>query len=493
VSLLALDGVTKTFSGARALDGVSLTVERGEIHALVGENGAGKSTLIKVISGAHTPDAGRVTLDGVPLPVGDPLAVARRGVAIIYQELTLVPELTVAENIFLGRERGTLWLRRREMKAEAQRVLSDAGVDVSARARVGSLSIPKRQMVEIARAISAASSVLVLDEPTSSLPDRDVRVLLDVLRGLRSRGLGLVYVSHRLDEVFAIADRVTVLRDGKVTSTGLVRGLDRSQLIRSMVGRDLGDEYPPRTTPLGDVALEVSGLHVPGRVENVDLTVRRGEIVGLAGLVGAGRTSVGLALGGALASRGTIRVGGAAVKFRSPSAALAAGVAYVTEDRKLSGMFASLDVGTNITITSLSKFVRFGWLRRGGEREAARQAATTFDVRCTGLHQPAGTLSGGNQQKLLLARFLLEPRRVLILDEPTRGVDVGARAGIYATIRRLAESGLAIVMISSELPELLGMADRVIVLRERRTVGELPRADATEERILSLATPGAAA
>ena len=493
MSLLALDGVTKSFAGVRALDGVGFTVERGEIHALVGENGAGKSTLIRVIGGAHAPDAGTVTLDGVPLPVGDPLAVARRGVAIIHQEPTLVPGLSVAENLFLGRERGTLWLRRGAMEAEAGRALAAVGVDVSPRARVGALSIPVRQRVEIARAVHLASSVLVLDEPTSSLPDSDARALLDVLRGLRARGLGLVYVSHRLDEIFAVADRVTVLRDGKVTVTAPVRDLDRGALIRAMVGRDLGDEFPPRVTPPGAVALEARGLHVPGRVESVDLTVRRGEIVGLAGLVGAGRTSVGLALGGALAASGTIRLDGAIVRFATPSAALAAGVAYVTEDRKAAGVFPSLDVGTNVTITSIARFAPFGWLDRSRERAAARAAAAAYDVRCAGLSQTAGTLSGGNQQKLLLARALLEPRRVLVLDEPTRGVDVGARASIYAMIRRLAEEGLAIVLISSDLPELLGLADRVVVMREGRSVGELARGDATEEKIVSLATAGAAA
>jgi ABC-type sugar transport system ATPase subunit len=493
VTLLRLSGVTKSFPGVRALDGVAFEVAAGEIHALIGENGAGKSTLIKVLGGAYVPDAGEVLLDGAPLPGGDPLLVARRGVRIIYQELTLVPELTAAENVFIGRELGGAWLARRAMREAAQRLLDELGAGVDAGAKVASLSVAQQQMVEIARALHGDVRVLVLDEPTSSLASADAARLLDILRGLARRGIGIVYISHRLEEVFAIADRVTVLRDGRVTGTARAREIDRRGLIRWMVGRDLEDEFPPRSARPGDVLLEVRGLEVPGRLAGADLTVRRGEIVGLAGLVGSGRSTLGHALFGLVRAHGTVRLDGRDVAFRSPSEALAAGVAYLTEDRKASGIFPWLGVGTNATIVSLPMFSRLGVLSPSRERAAATRAVADFHVKAAGLAQRAGTLSGGNQQKLLLARLLVEKRRLLVLDEPTRGVDVGAKAEIYRLVDRLTAEGLGILMISSELPELLGLADRIVVMRGGRTVGELARGVATEERIMELATAEAAA
>jgi len=496
VSGLALEGVSKSFPGVRALDGVTFEVRPGEVHALVGENGAGKSTLIKIVAGAYVPDEGTVTLDGRPLPLGDPLASARAGVSVIYQELTLVPELTVAENVFLGRERGRPFLRRREMREETQRVLDGLGAGFRASDKVRTLAVAQRQSVEIARALHRASRVLVLDEPTSSLPEPDARRLLVTVRALearRSSGLGIVYISHRLEEVFAVADRVTVLRDGRVTGTWAIADVDRRTLVRAMVGRDLEEEFPTRTAVPGEIVLEARGLTAPGRIEGVDLDVRRGEILGVAGFVGSGRTSTALALCGALRAAGTIRLGGEPVRFATPGEAWKAGVAYVTEDRRAAGIFAALDVGTNVTIAALARFARGGVSDLTREREAARDATEAYGVRGAGLAQRAGTLSGGNQQKVLLARALLEDKRVLLLDEPTRGVDVGARAEIYALLARLAARGLAIVLVSSELPELLGMSDRILVLREGRTAGVLARAEATEERIVDLATRGAAA
>jgi len=478
MSLLRLDSITKTFPGVRALDGVSFDVEAGEIHALVGENGAGKSTLMKVLGGAYVPDSGSVSVDGQRLPVGDPLAVQRRGVQIIYQELTLVPELTAAENIFLGRELGGPFLARRAMVEQSQRLLDQLGADFSARRRAARLSVPQQQLVEIARALGGRSRVLVFDEPTSTLPAPDVERLLALIRNLREEGHAIVYISHRLDEVFSLADRITVLRDGRHVVTAPAAELDRRSLIRHMVGRDLEEEFPPREPKLGEPVLEASGL-----LDGVDLTVRAGEIVGLAGLVGSGRTETGLALFGAFASSGTVKIGGEPVDVRDPAHALAAGIAYITEDRKAAGIFPQLDVAANITICALDALIM-----RGPERAAAQEAVRAFDVRCAGLHQRAGTLSGGNQQKTLLARYLLRRRRLLILDEPTRGIDVGAKAEIYRLMNRLTDEGLAILMISSELEELLGMADRIVVMRERRTVGELDRSEATQERVMEMAT-----
>jgi ABC-type sugar transport system ATPase subunit len=447
-------------------------VRAGEVHALVGENGAGKSTLMKILGGAYVPDAGETRLDGKPLPVGDPLAVRRLGIQIIYQELMLVPALSAADNIFLGRERG-------RTVDEAQALLDELGAGVDARTPVERLSVPKQQMVEIARSLGTASKVLVLDEPTSTLPEPDVQRLLDLVRQLKESGLGIIYISHRLDEVFAVADRITVLRDGCHVITG--ESFDRRTLIRHMVGRDLEEEFPARDVTPGEVVLEAEGL-----LGGVDLEVRAGEIVGLAGLVGSGRSKTGLTLFGALSTAGSIRIGGKPVKLRSPRDALRSGIAYLTEDRKEQGIFPWLDVGSNITIASLRHFARMGWLDRKLERAEARRGATDFDVRSAGLRQRAGTLSGGNQQKALLARFLLRPRKVVILDEPTRGIDVGAKAEIYRLMNRLCAEGMAVLMISSEMEELLGMSDRVVVLREGRSVGSL--SSPTQEQIMELAT-----
>ena len=487
---LSMQGIAKAFPGVQALDDVSFEAEAGEIHALIGENGAGKSTLIKILGGAHTPDRGTVTIDGTPLPFGDPVGAMRAGVQVIYQELTLVPELTVAENIFLGREKGRFWLERAEMERAAQRILNGLGAEVSARDKVAGLSVAEQQLVEIARALSVDSKVIVLDEPTSTLPDPEVRRLFEVLRDLRDRGLAIIYISHRLEEIFELTDRISVLRDGKEAGHGATADVDRAQLIRWMVGRDLEEEFPPRAPHPGPVILEANGIAAPGRFTDVSFDVREGEIVGLAGLVGSGRTSVGLSLVGALPYRGELLLDGLPAKWRNPRGAIRAGLGYIPEDRKRAGIFPWLTTGDNITVSFLSNFSSFGVLSLGELRRKAESARQDFTVRSAGLGQRAGTLSGGNQQKLLLARYLLEPRRLLILDEPTRGIDVGAKAEIYRLMNRLTDQGLGIVMISSELPEILGMSDRVVVLREGRSVGTLTRDDATQERIMELATGG---
>lgn len=492
MALLAATGLTKSYGGVRVLDAVDFDLARGEVHALVGENGAGKSTLIKILGGAVRPDTGVVELDGTPLPAGDPLAVRDRGVSLVYQEFTLVPELSVADNIFLGRERARPFLRRSEMARDVQRVLDELGADMAASAPVRSLSVAQQQMVEIARALVGDAKVLVFDEPSASLPGREVDRLLAVMRRLRERGLGLVYISHRFEEIFAIADRVTVLRDGQRVASAPAAGLDRKQLIRWMVGRDVSEEFPPRHAAPGGVVLEVAHLSAPPRFHDVSFSVRAGEIVGLAGLVGAGRSSAGLALAGALASHGDVRFGGAPVRFPSPADAIGHGLAYLTEDRKGLGILPLMSAGANLTLANLREYRRAGLLGVAREQAAAAGAARDFDVRAASLAQPAATLSGGNQQKLLLARFLLTRPRVVILDEPTRGVDVGARADIYQLMNRLTAEGLAIVMISSDLPELLGMSDRVVVMREGRVTGELARSQATPEAVMALATREAA-
>jgi ABC-type sugar transport system ATPase subunit len=484
--VLKASGLQKAFGGARALSDVDFELQPGEIHALVGENGAGKSTLIKILSGIVVPDAGDVQLGSEPVPAGDPAATRRMGVSCVHQEFALVPALSVADNIFLGRERGPL-LRRREMNASADALLGDLGLRVPASILVQDLSVAQQQLLEIARSLADDARVLILDEPTAALPEPEIDRLFDVLRQLRAKGLGIVYISHRLEEIFAIADRVTVLRDGRKVGTWRAGDITRAELIHQMVGRELSEEFPARTASAGATVLELDRLAAPPRFQDVSLTVRDGEIVGLAGLVGAGRTSVGLAAIGALQTAGSIRLRGRTVRFRSPSAAIAAGLAYVTEDRKRHGLFPQMDAAANITMTFLASFARAGWLSRSRERTAAETAARDYHLRGAGLDRPAATLSGGNQQKLLLARCLLQPRSVIILDEPTRGVDVGARAEIYRIMNRLTEQGLGVVMISSDLNEILGMSDRIVVMREGRTVGELSREQASAERVMGLA------
>jgi len=490
--VLAARGVSRSFGGVRALDAVDFEVRLGEIHALVGENGAGKSTLIRILSGGLVPDAGEVSLNGQPLPCGNPPAVRRLGVSCVHQELALVPGLSIADNIFLGRERGGLLLDRRQMRETAERLLADLGLHESPDLPVDALSVAHQQLVEIARALADDARVLILDEPTASLAERDVERLLAILPRLCAQDIAIIYISHRLDEIFRLGDRVTVLRDGRVVSTTGRGELTKEALIRQMVGRDLSEEFPVRAATPGAPVLEIDHLASPPRFTDATLDVREGEIVGLAGLVGSGRTSVGLAAMGALRSSGAVRLRGERVSFRTPGAAIRAGMAYVTEDRKARGLFPLLGTDANITITYLREFARLGLIDGSRERQAAAAAAREYDVRARSLEQPASTLSGGNQQKLLLARYLLKPRSVIILDEPTRGVDVGARSEIYRIVNRLTARGLGVLMISSDMTEVLGMADRIVVMREGRTAGTLERGEATAERVMALATGTAA-
>jgi ribose transport system ATP-binding protein len=484
---LSARGLTKSYGGVTVLAGVGLELASGEVRALVGENGAGKSTLIKILSGAVVPDAGEVYLDGERLPAGDPLAVRDRGVSVVYQELTLVPDLTVADNVFLGRERGRVSLRRAEMRREAQRLLDELGVRVDAGATVRALSVAHQQMVEIARALVTEARVLVLDEPSATLSGSEVERLFAVIGQLKGRGLSVIYVSHRLEEIFAIADTVTVLRDGRLVLTTGASALTKNTLIRHMVGRDVSEEFPARSPAIGETVLEVEHLASPPRFRDLSFSVKRGEILGVAGLVGAGRTSAALATIGALARTGQVRLHGRPVRFRTPAEAIANGVAYVTEDRKGHGLFPVLGVDENIAVTHLGRFARGGVLSIGRRAAHVQTAMRDLDIRASRITQPAGTLSGGNQQKALVARYLVKPPAVLIVDEPTRGVDVGARAEIYRMLNRLTAEGLAVVMISSDLPEVLGMSDRIVVMREGRLAGELAGSEATADAVMALA------
>ena len=483
MTLLAAEHVSKSYAGVHALADVSFELQPGEIHAVVGENGAGKSTLIKILSGATVPDAGRVRLN--------PDAVRRRGISVVYQEFTLIPYLSVTDNIFLGRELGGVLLDRKAMLSRAASVLHSLGVTVSPLAIVSTLSVAHQQMIEIARALVSDAKVMILDEPTATLSPPEVDRLFGTLRRLRETGLGIIYISHRLDEIFSIADRITVLRDGRHIVTVRADGIDRRALIRAMVGRDVIEEFPRRLHSVGKLVFEMQNVAASPRVKSASLSVREGEIVGLAGLVGSGRTSLALAAVGGLPGvgslTGAITLDGRAVRFRTPADALAAGVAYVTEDRKQRGLFPTMTTAANMTMACLREFARHGFVRRTLEKAAATEAAGRFAIHTERLNRAVMTLSGGNQQKSLLARFLMTRRKFVILDEPTRGVDVGARAEIYQLLNRLASHGLAILLISSDLPEVTGMSDRVVVMRDGRTCGVLEGDACLPERVLALA------
>jgi rhamnose transport system ATP-binding protein len=488
--VIEVRGLSKSFGGVHALREVRLAVRAGEVLALLGENGAGKSTLIKIITGVYQPDAGELLLDGHPAHFTDTRAARDHGVAAIYQEPSLFPDLDVAENIFVGRQprRGGRvdW---RGMYEEASALLRRLGVRLDPRMKARELSVAQMQMVEIARALSVRARVLIMDEPTSSLTQGEVDELFTIVRQLKESGAAIIFISHRLEELFALADRVTVLRDGAYVDTRPMAGVTTEDLIRLMVGRDLAELFPKQQVEAGDLALEVKSLSLPGRFSDISFQLRRGEILGMAGLVGAGRTEVAEALFGVMpASSGGICIGGQDVTVADPEQAMALGIGYVPEDRKLHGLVLQMSIAQNITLPTLRRFARMGWLSGAAEGRSAAEDATRLEVKMSGVDQPAGQLSGGNQQKVVLAKWLSTRPQVLILDEPTRGIDVGTKAAVHRLMSQLAADGLAILMISSELPEILGMSDRILVMREGRITGTFSRAEATQERLMAAAT-----
>ncbi len=485
--LLAVADVTKSFPGVQALSGVSFDVAAGEVHALLGENGAGKSTLIKIISGVYAPDSGTIKVDGVEKRFDSPDAARRAGIATIYQELLLFPELSVAENIFMGHapKAGMGRLDWRSMRARTEELLASLDIhDLDPNSIVGALSVGNRQRVEILRALSQDARLLIMDEPTAALTEYDVERLFDIVRRLRQRGVGIVYISHKLDEIFALADRVTVLRDGAHVGSLLVAQSSAPELVQMMVGRRIDSLFPKVAATLGAPVLELRDLVRRPLTKSVSLTVRAGEIVGLAGLVGSGRSELALTIFGVTpAESGQILLAGEAVDIRSPAAARNLGVAYVPEDRATQGLVRPMSVLVNFSLASLGNVSNAGFIDRGAETALAREGVARFSVKTNSLDQIAGRLSGGNQQKIVLGKWLANKPRLLILDEPTRGIDVGAKSEIHRLMSELAGQGLAILMISSELPEVLGMSDRVFVMREGRLVAEFNRPEATQERV----------
>jgi rhamnose transport system ATP-binding protein len=480
MTLLRARDISKSFAGVRALKAVSFELLAGEVHALVGENGAGKSTLIKVMTGAVTADAGTLEIAGRAVSHNTPAAARALGVAAVYQQPSLFPDLTVAENIALSLEGGGGLLRRvhwAERAGRARELLARAGSDIRPERLVGTLSMPEQQIVEIAKAIGAEAKVLILDEPTASLTEPEVQSLFRVIAKLRAEGVGIVYISHRLEEIAAIADRVTVLRDGQSIATRALADVDRAELIRLMVGREVATIFPKREVPIGEVVLEAHGI-----------AVRRGEILGLAGLVGSGRTELAETLFGIRPNAGgEIVLRGASVRIASPDDAIRLGIGYVPEDRRQHGVVLEMPIVANTCLASLGAVSRRGMIAPALERDLARGFVKRLQIKTPSLYAEAGSLSGGNQQKVALARWLAIQPTVLILDEPTQGVDVGSKSEIHRIMVDLAEQGVAILMISSELPEILGMSDRIAVMHAGRVAGVLTRQEATQQRILSLA------
>ncbi|MEA3212957.1 MAG: rhamnose transport system ATP-binding protein [Chthoniobacter sp.] len=494
-SLLELQGVTKSFGAVRALKGVSFSLAAGEVHALLGENGAGKSTLIKVITGAHLPDEGSITIAGEAVAHLNPSKARALGIACIYQQPALFPDLSVAENIALRLEQPSARRRVRwaEQRARAVDLLKRIGAAIHPDAEVRQLSMPEQQLVEIACALGAGARIVIMDEPTASLTQKEQHLLFAVVRDLRAHGVGIIYISHRLEEIFALADRVTVLRDGESVGTNRVDEIHEASLIKMMVGREVSAIYPPAESAPAGVVLSLRGVGCRASgVHGIDLDVRAGEVVGLAGLVGAGRTELARILFGITpADAGEIVLNGQRLEIPSPRAAVEHGIAYVPEDRRRHGVILEMPIAANITMAIHPTLFPGAWIRFGAERQLAQEYVRDLAVKAYGPEAPGGSLSGGNQQKVALARWLATKPKLLILDEPTQGVDVGAKAEIHRIIRRLAKEGLAVLMISSDLPEALGMSDRIAVMRGGTITGVLPGdADAHDVMAAALGTAG---
>lgn len=499
--VLLMRGIKKAFPGVQALDGVDLEVRSGEVMALVGENGAGKSTLIKILSGAYKADEGEIFIKGQLIKIVDPRHARDLGVSVIYQELNLAEQVSVAENIFAGREIVNRFglIDYSRMYKNAHKWLDALHIkNVDPRDEVRRLSVARKQMVEIAKALSLDSSIIVMDEPTSSLPTattnpnevNEVQILLSTIKKLRDRGKAVIYISHRMEEIFRISDRITVMRDGKLIGVRKTSETNPKEIISMMVGRNLEDLYgKPGERTIGNTVLEVRNLNQGKRLKNISLHVRSGEILGVAGLVGAGRTEMAKAVFGAdHRDSGEILIDNKPVDIRTPQDAIRAGLGYLPEERKLQGLFLRMAISTNVSAASVSRISRNGFIQDQMERDLAQMYVKQLKIRTPSIDQFARNLSGGNQQKVIIAKWLAVQPKVLIVDEPTRGVDVGAKMEIYSLMRKMASQGVAVVMISSELPEVLGMSDRIMVIREGHFAGELDRVGATEEKIIAMAT-----
>jgi ribose transport system ATP-binding protein len=490
---LTMQGISKSFGPVRVLDGIDFSVVGGEIHALVGENGAGKSTLMKILSGAHSADAGSILIDGEAVTIHSTREAEALGIAIIHQELNMIPQLSVMDNLFLGREPNRFGvIERGRLQGESVKWLNKVGagqIDVSRTAETFSIGL--QQLVEIAKALSLNARVLIMDEPTASLTDREIGKLFEIMTDLKSRGVGIVYVSHRMEEIFKICDRVSVLRDGHFVGERVVAETGFDEIVKMMVGRELKERFPKRDVSLGPVRLKVDHLTDQGHIADIHFEVRSGEVLGVAGLIGAGRSRILNTLFGVnRRTAGEVLLDGKALSIDSPGDAIAAGLGLVTEDRKSQGLVLGLSLRENITLVHLKNYARGGIIDRKAEGAAVKELMDELQIRARDAELEVKALSGGNQQKVVFAKWLAEPPKVLLLDEPTRGVDVGGKAEIYQTINRLAAAGTAIVMVSSELPEVLAMSDRILVMREGRQTAILDAKSTTQEQIITAATAG---
>ncbi|WP_097141910.1 sugar ABC transporter ATP-binding protein [Rhizobium subbaraonis] len=487
---IALEGISKSFPGVHALSDVSLSLYPGSVTALIGENGAGKSTLVKILTGIYQPDGGAIRVDGAEVHFPSASAAARAGVTAIHQETVLFDELSVAENIFLGHAPRTRFglIDWTKLNADARQLLSRVGADIDPTIRLRDLGIASKHLVAIARALSIDARVVIMDEPTAALSYKEIHELYELIDRLKADGKAILFISHKFDEIFRIADRYTVFRDGRMVGDGVIAGTTQDDLVRMMVGRDVGQVFPKQEVSIGGPVLTVSGYRHPTEFEDINFELRRGEILGFYGLVGAGRSEFMQSLIGITRpSAGAVRLDDRVLVIRSPAEAIEAGIVYVPEERGRQGAIIGMPIFQNVTLPSLTRTSRSGFLRMAEEFRLAREYTSRLDLRAAALDQDVGTLSGGNQQKVVIAKWLATKPKVIILDEPTKGIDIGSKAAVHAFMSELAAQGLSVIMVSSEIPEIMGMSDRVIVMREGRMVGQYERADLTAEKLVRAA------
>ena len=485
--VLEMEGISKTFPGVKALDNMHLTLQAGEVHALMGENGAGKSTLMNILSGAYPKDSGEIRVDGKPVTIGSVKDSVALGISMIHQELNYVPALSVADNIFLGKELcSSSWMQERKMLQAAKALLDEMEVNIPVSSKMYQLSVSQQQMVEIVRAVSNNARILIMDEPTSAITSDEVEVLFRIIAKLKKKNVAIIYITHKMDEIFRIADRVTIMRDGNYIASFDREHMKESELIPLMVGRKITEMFPKSNIPSSEVIFRADGL-CGGKFEDISFDVRKGEILGIAGLMGAGRTEIMRAIFGLDPLRsGKLYLHGKELRIRCSRDALTCGIGYVSEDRRSIGLVLGMSVSSNITMSSLDNYCRHGWIMKRREAGVAESQIRQFSIKTPSVNQIAANLSGGNQQKVVLSKTLLCEPEIIILDEPTRGIDVGSKAEIHKMISSLASEGKGVIMISSEMPEILGMSDRIVVIHEGRKKGELPGKDATQESIMQM-------
>lgn len=487
--ILELKSITKEYPGVTALKDVSIQFETGEVHAIMGENGAGKSTLIKTISGAISPNAGKIVIDGKEYSQMNPTLSKSLGIGVIYQEFNLIPELSVAENIFLGRRlTNGLTIDRKLMNKKAAEIIEGFGINLNVNQPVRMLTVAYQQLVEIAKSISNDVRVLIMDEPSAPLTNREIDAMFSIIEKLKQKGIAIIYISHRMDEVFKISDRISVMRDGEYIGTKLTSETNKAELISMMVGRSLDEQFPAAEKTIGDVVLELKNINTPTLLKNISFSVRAGEILGLAGLVGAGRTETARAIYGADPYTGDIYIDGKKVNIERPKDGIREGIALIPEDRKKHGALLELNIRENISFVSIKDISKMSVVNKNKDKSLAQEYIDRLKIKTPSMEQLVKNLSGGNQQKVVLAKSLASSSKIMIFDEPTRGIDVGAKYEIYVLMNQLAQEGMAIIMISSEMPELLGMSDRIIVMHEGEIAGELSKEEATQTKILELAS-----